>query len=228
MFCEQCGNKLNTEAKFCAKCGKQVLAAAEQAMQAVLACTHCNTQLEDKDKFCPKCGKPNVSIPNNALSERQQGANEYNEMTQISEPHTYQAEKFLFTKENIKIELNQWPNHEAKGILTITNKRIHFTASTITARIGLLGINEDYKQAVSNLSIPFSEIVNISKKRSILDFGAYNFCTLLKDSPVINSQIPTGILLPEKELSIIIFKSKGSEDLQKVLEQQLNQAIIKK
>jgi RNA polymerase subunit RPABC4/transcription elongation factor Spt4 len=61
-FCEQCGNILNDGAKFCGKCGTQVLdsvAIEQQFMPSV--CLKCGEQLEEGEQFCANCGTRVVS-----------------------------------------------------------------------------------------------------------------------------------------------------------------------
>ena len=50
-FCTSCGTPITEGAKFCAKCGKQIVYEAQSF------CTGCGTKLTEGMSFCPKCGK---------------------------------------------------------------------------------------------------------------------------------------------------------------------------
>ena len=50
-FCSSCGTPITEGAKFCAKCGKQIVYETQSF------CTSCGTKLTEGMSFCPKCGK---------------------------------------------------------------------------------------------------------------------------------------------------------------------------
>ena len=49
MFCNKCGNKVNSNQKFCSKCGNEI-------KQLKKFCNKCGTQVSSSQKFCNKCG----------------------------------------------------------------------------------------------------------------------------------------------------------------------------
>jgi translation elongation factor EF-Tu-like GTPase len=56
IFCEQCGNKLNEGAKFCANCGASFSPKQDENVSAFAACAQCGAPLEEGEAFCANCG----------------------------------------------------------------------------------------------------------------------------------------------------------------------------
>ena len=55
MFCKNCGNELDDDAKFCTNCGENVLNSIPQKY-----CIHCGNILEEDAVFCTKCGNKTI------------------------------------------------------------------------------------------------------------------------------------------------------------------------
>ena len=70
-YCEDCGQGLFKDSKFCPGCGKDLNTTknypveanpkeneiVEQEKAEVVKCTTCGTELSEEDKFCSKCGE---------------------------------------------------------------------------------------------------------------------------------------------------------------------------
>ena len=70
-YCEECGQGLFKDSKFCPGCGRDLTetedepaetvpeenTSAEEAEEEVLKCKNCDTELTDEHKFCPNCGE---------------------------------------------------------------------------------------------------------------------------------------------------------------------------
>jgi ribosomal protein L40E len=57
VFCNKCGTKNDTKAKFCSKCGAP-LAVAAPAQPSTKFCGKCGSPVKPGVKFCDKCGAP--------------------------------------------------------------------------------------------------------------------------------------------------------------------------
>ena len=68
MKCENCGNEVREGAKFCSKCGSNILEQQEDhsgkhnvhEMKTEKRCVNCGNVLREESKFCPKCGSSTV------------------------------------------------------------------------------------------------------------------------------------------------------------------------
>ena len=64
MKCENCGNEVREGAKFCSKCGSNILEQQEDhsgkhnvhETKTEKRCVNCGNVLREESKFCPKCG----------------------------------------------------------------------------------------------------------------------------------------------------------------------------
>lgn len=62
MFCENCGRKINDEARFCRFCGMPVMDALEKdppakpVAEKKLICKNCGAELIEDSLFCDMCG----------------------------------------------------------------------------------------------------------------------------------------------------------------------------
>ena len=52
MFCKNCGNQVQDDAKFCSVCGTQI-----EVENATPVCKNCGRVLDNNEKFCPACGQ---------------------------------------------------------------------------------------------------------------------------------------------------------------------------
>lgn len=52
-YCQQCGNKLNSDSVFCDKCGTQV---ADIEKVATMFCANCGTKIPATSNYCANCG----------------------------------------------------------------------------------------------------------------------------------------------------------------------------
>lgn len=88
MYCINCGEKLDDDARFCKSCGKPVDADPitqpknKTAEKPVNRCVHCGEKLDDDDRFCTSCGKPVVvganARPNAGTASRTKAPNQMN------------------------------------------------------------------------------------------------------------------------------------------------------
>lgn len=68
MKCENCGNEVREGAKFCSKCGSNILEQQEDhsgkhnvhETKTEKRCVNCGNVLREESKFCPKCGSSTV------------------------------------------------------------------------------------------------------------------------------------------------------------------------
>ncbi|MDO5814952.1 MAG: zinc ribbon domain-containing protein [Methanobrevibacter sp.] len=66
-YCEECGQGLFKDSKFCPGCGKDLTEIEDEPAETVseenttaeevLKCKSCGTELSDENKFCPNCGE---------------------------------------------------------------------------------------------------------------------------------------------------------------------------
>ena len=63
MKCENCGNEVREGAKFCSKCGSNILQQEDHSgkhnvheTKTEKRCVNCGNVLREESKFCPKCG----------------------------------------------------------------------------------------------------------------------------------------------------------------------------
>ncbi len=71
--CTNCGTTNDSQARFCARCGKPLSVPASPAVGQIPACPRCNTPLRVSARFCPSCGFDLISQANRAGYERPVG-----------------------------------------------------------------------------------------------------------------------------------------------------------
>lgn len=57
-ICPSCGETVNPEGKFCARCGMSLHGEVEPGGMPAAVCSRCDAAVGDGDLFCPSCGAP--------------------------------------------------------------------------------------------------------------------------------------------------------------------------
>ena len=60
LFCEECGQGLFKDSKFCPGCGKELSEIEDETIseeETSLNCKNCGAELSEEHKFCPNCGE---------------------------------------------------------------------------------------------------------------------------------------------------------------------------
>ena len=84
-YCGKCGTQLSEGAKFCPKCGEEIIKnCGNELNEREKFCPKCGAQMSNKAKFCPKCGhhfekyavnETNSTVSNDILTSNPQNRN---------------------------------------------------------------------------------------------------------------------------------------------------------
>ncbi|WP_458452920.1 zinc-ribbon domain-containing protein [Methanobrevibacter sp.] len=60
--CQNCGFEIDDEAKFCKKCGSEIVIETKESNEFKF-CSNCGFKMDENIKFCPECGTSASGVP---------------------------------------------------------------------------------------------------------------------------------------------------------------------